>query len=44
MQSIQNIVKKIFGTQNERALKTIYLIVARINELEKTIKPLSITF
>src|SRR5579885_953415 len=37
----QQILKKIFGTQNERELKSIYPIVARINELEKTIKPLS---
>jgi preprotein translocase subunit SecA len=38
---ISNIGKKIFGTQNDRELKTIYPIVQRINELEAKIKPLS---
>ena len=36
-----NLTKKIFGTQNERELKSIYPIVARINQLESQIKPLS---
>ena len=38
---LQNIAKKIFGTQNERELKSIYPIVERINQLEAQIKPLS---
>ncbi|NBU22263.1 hypothetical protein EBS43_12760, partial [bacterium] len=38
---LQNIAKKIFGTQNERELKSIYPIVERINQLEGQIKPLS---
>ncbi|HLE01322.1 MAG TPA: DEAD/DEAH box helicase, partial [Bdellovibrionota bacterium] len=41
MQRLQNIAKKIFGTQNERELKSINPIVARINQLEPSIKPLS---
>ena len=41
MMQLQSIAKKIFGTQNERELKSIYPIVGKINELEKTIKPLS---
>jgi preprotein translocase subunit SecA len=39
--ALQNIAKKIFGTQNERELKSIYPIVDRINQLETHIKPLS---
>lgn len=42
---IQNLAaqvgKKIFGTQNERELKTIAPIVAKINQLEPSIKALS---
>lgn len=38
---LQNIAKKVFGTQNERELKSIYPIVDRINQLEAKIKPLS---
>ncbi|OFZ81151.1 MAG: preprotein translocase subunit SecA [Bdellovibrionales bacterium RIFOXYD1_FULL_55_31] len=41
MQRLQNIAKKIFGTQNERELKSINPIVARINQIEPSIKPLS---
>src|SRR3954471_18516743 len=40
-QQLQAIGRKIFGTQNERELKTIYPIVDRINQLEAAIKPLS---
>ena len=40
---LQNIAKKIFGTQNDRELKSIYPIVDRINQLESQIKPLSDT-
>lgn len=36
-----NLAKKIFGTQNERELKTIYPLVDRINGLEGSIKPLT---
>ena len=39
--ALQNFAKKIFGTQNDRELKSIYPIVGRINELEKSIKALS---
>jgi preprotein translocase subunit SecA len=39
--AIANVGKKIFGTQNERELKSIYPIVAKINQLEPTIKALS---
>src|SRR5690242_19159044 len=39
--ALQNIAKKIFGTQNERELKSIYPLVGRINELEPKIKSLS---
>jgi preprotein translocase subunit SecA len=38
---INNLGKKIFGTQNDRELKTIYPLVAKINEWEAKIKPLS---
>lgn len=38
---LQKIAKKIFGTQNERELKSIYPIVHQINQLESRIKPLS---
>jgi preprotein translocase subunit SecA len=38
---LQQIAKKVFGTQNDRELKSIYPIVDRINQLESTIKPLS---
>ena len=40
MQLLQ-VAKKIFGTQNDRELKSIYPIVAEINRLEAKIKPLS---
>ncbi len=36
-----NIAKKVFGTQNDRELKSIYPIVVKINEWEPKIKPLS---
>ena len=39
--SINSVIKKIFGTQNERELKSIYPIIDRINQLEGQIKPLS---
>ena len=32
MSLLTNFAKKVFGTQNERELKSIYPIVARINE------------
>ena len=35
------IIRKIAGTKNERELKRIRPIVARINELESSINPLS---
>jgi preprotein translocase subunit SecA len=35
------IAKKIFGTQNERELKSIYPLVDRVNQLESQIKALS---
>jgi len=38
---LQNIAKKIFGTQNERELKSIYPIVDRINQFEPQIKVLT---
>ena len=38
---ITSLAKKIFGTQNERELKSIRPIVAQINELEPTIAKLS---
>jgi preprotein translocase subunit SecA len=38
---ITELAKKIFGTQNERDLKTIYPIVAQINALEPQIQALS---
>ncbi len=38
---LQNIAKKVFGTQNERELKSIHPIVDQINQLEAKIKPLS---
>jgi preprotein translocase subunit SecA len=38
---IQNVVRKIIGTQNDRELKSIYPIVAKINALEPSIKALS---
>jgi len=38
---LQKFAKKIFGTQNERELKSIRPLVARINEFEPKIKPLS---
>jgi preprotein translocase subunit SecA len=41
MMYLQNLAKKVFGTQNDRELKSIYPIVARINELETGIKSLS---
>lgn len=41
MVQLQNIAKKIFGTQNERELKSIYPIVIQINAFEAKIKPLT---
>jgi len=41
MNNIQNIVRKIFGTQNERELKSIRPLVERINSFEPAIKALS---
>ena len=38
---ITSIAKKIFGTQNDRELKTIYPIVEKINQLEPSIAALS---
>lgn len=38
---LTRIAKKIFGTQNERELKTIYPLVAKINELESTYEKLT---
>jgi len=36
-----NVAKKVFGTQNDRELKSIQPLVVRINEFEPTIKPLT---
>lgn len=41
IEQISSIGKKIFGTQNDRELKTIYPLVDRINQLEAKIKILS---
>ncbi len=38
---LTNVVKKIFGTQNERELKTIYPIVEKINSMESSLASLS---
>ena len=38
---ITNIAKKIFGTQNERELKTIYPLVEKINSMEPTFEKLT---
>ncbi len=38
---LATIAKKLFGTQNERELKTIYPIVEKINALEGSMKTLS---
>jgi preprotein translocase subunit SecA len=38
---MQNLAKKVFGTQNERELKSIYPIVGQINGWEPKIKVLS---
>ena len=38
---LQNFAKKVFGTQNDRFLKSISSMVARTNELEKTVMSLS---
>ena len=35
------LIRKIFGTENERYLKSIRPLVTRINELESSIQPLS---
>ena len=35
------LARKIFGTKNEREIKRIRTIVARVNELEARVKPLS---
>nr|HPG36566.1 preprotein translocase subunit SecA [bacterium] len=34
-------IKKIFGTENDRYLKSILPLVSRINDLETSVKPLS---
>jgi preprotein translocase subunit SecA len=39
--ALLNFAEKIFGTQNDRELKSIAAMVTRINELEKTVSPLS---
>ncbi len=41
MLPISSIAKKVFGTQNDRELKSIAPIVAKINSFEPSIKPLS---
>ena len=41
IQQLSNLGKKIFGTQNERELKTIYPLVQKINDLEPTIKAMN---
>lgn len=38
---INLILKKVFGTKNERELKTVWPIVEQINALEASIKPLT---
>lgn len=38
---IMNVLKKIFGTAHERAMKTIQPTVTRVNQLESTMKKLS---
>ena len=37
----QKIVRKVFGTKNDRELKKVQPLVARVNELEATIKALT---
>ncbi len=37
---IGNVLKKVFGTRNERELKKLQPLVDKINELEKTVEPL----
>ena len=39
--TLSSVGRKIFGTQNDRELKSIYPLVAKINELEPKIKALS---
>lgn len=41
IQQITQFGKKIFGTQNDRELKTLYPLVQRVNDLESKIKLLS---
>ena len=41
IQQLSTLGKKIFGTQNDRELKTIYPLVQKINELESKIKAMS---
>jgi preprotein translocase subunit SecA len=38
---ITALARKFLGTQNDRELKSIYPLVSRINELERTVQPLS---
>ena len=38
---IGSVIKKVFGTSHEREIKRLYPRVARINELEPKLKPLS---
>jgi len=39
--AILNFAQKIFGTQNDRELKSIHPLVVRINDLEKSVSALS---
>ena len=39
--ALQTLARKIFGTQNDRELKSIAPIVDRINQLESSMKALS---
>ncbi len=41
MMPLQNLAKKVFGTQNDRELKSIYPLVGQINQREALIKPLT---
>ena len=38
---ITNLIEKFIGTKSERQLKKLYPIVQKINDLEKTISPLT---
>ncbi len=41
MVNFQKLAKKVFGTQNERELKSIYPLVYKTNQFESSIKPLT---